>query len=417
MGSAALLPSPKHPWLPCAIGFPSLPGIDLHTHLAPRVDEPPIGPPALYRPDLLEEYLDEADLDEAIVTVPPPFFRQDLDEPDARTWVRSVNDGLLQARHGHDRLTPLAYLPLEHPELALAEYERVRDDATWAGLAGAAGGGSYSLAAPELAPLWGALEDDGRMLLLHPGATPDPRLNPFYLANLLGNPGETALAAAQLVFGDVLALHPGLRFVLVHCGGLLPAVVGRWQRGTGSSSAATGPSRWAPGIHGPSSRTAAKTSYTGPRHTQPMRRWVAAPHSLACLPAEILEDQPVAVLVSGPSVRRASRLSCVGSTEAGGTALAIRRSLVEPAGRKHSSGTRPTPRRTHTETCRRNPPRSWKIRKPAGQSPFAADSRMATHSTCDVIGNRSNTRRVRTRYPPSRKYPKSRASAAGSQAT
>ncbi|MFC4472255.1 amidohydrolase family protein [Streptomyces xiangluensis] len=208
-----------------------MPGIDLHTHLAPRVDEPPVGPPALYRPDLLEEYLDEADLDEAIVTVPPPFFRQDLDEPEARTWVRSVNDGLLQARHGHDRLTPLAYLPLEHPELALAEYERVRDDATWAGLTGAAGGGSYSLAAPELAPLWRALEDDGRMLLLHPGATPDPRLNPFYLANLLGNPGETALAAAQLVFGDVLALHPGLRFVLVHCGGLLPAVVGRWQRG------------------------------------------------------------------------------------------------------------------------------------------------------------------------------------------
>ncbi|WP_128377188.1 amidohydrolase family protein [Streptomyces cavernae] len=221
-----------------------MPGIDLHTHLAPDlgeharntdglvlIDGHPVGPPDLHRPDRLVEYLDAADLDEAVVTIPPPFFRQDLDEDTARDWVRSVNDGLLSALDRHDRLTPLAYLPLEHPGLALDEYARIRDDERWAGLTAAAGGGSYSLADPALTPLWKALDADDRTLLLHPGTAPDPRLTPFYLANLLGNPGETALAAAQLVFGDVLATHPRLRFVLVHCGGLLPAVVGRWQRG------------------------------------------------------------------------------------------------------------------------------------------------------------------------------------------
>ncbi|WP_211231802.1 amidohydrolase family protein [Amycolatopsis balhimycina] len=44
-------------------------------------------------------------------------------------------------------------------------------------------------------------------------------------------PVETAVAAAQLVFGDVLATHPGLRVLLVHCGGAVPTVAGRWQRG------------------------------------------------------------------------------------------------------------------------------------------------------------------------------------------
>ncbi|GHE29166.1 hypothetical protein GCM10017771_44710 [Streptomyces capitiformicae] len=222
-----------------------MPGVDLHSHLAPQldgwarnanglllIDGHLVGPPALFRPDRLEDYLDAADLDEAIVTIPPPFFRQDLSRPDAHGWVRAVNDGLLRALDGHDRLTLLAHLPLEHPEVALDEYTRLRDEEAWAGLTASAGGGSVSLADPALAPLWKVLDEDGRTLLLHPGTSPDPRLRPFYLSNLLGNPAETALAAAQLVFGDVLARHPRLRFVLVHCGGLLPTVVGRRQRGT-----------------------------------------------------------------------------------------------------------------------------------------------------------------------------------------
>jgi aminocarboxymuconate-semialdehyde decarboxylase len=49
--------------------------------------------------------------------------------------------------------------------------------------------------------------------------------------NLLGNPMETALAAAELVFGDALARHPGMRVMLIHSGGTVPAVVGRWQWG------------------------------------------------------------------------------------------------------------------------------------------------------------------------------------------
>ncbi|MET7972461.1 hypothetical protein ABZW44_05105 [Streptomyces mirabilis] len=39
------------------------------------------------------------------------------------------------------------------------------------------------------------------------------------------------MATAEPVFGDVLARRPSLRVVLVHCGGLVPAVVARWQHG------------------------------------------------------------------------------------------------------------------------------------------------------------------------------------------
>lgn len=214
-----------------------MPGIDVHTHLAPRLPDDlaaeaqVAGPPRLRQPEALVAWLDDVGLDAAVVSPPPPYFRQGLAPEPARRWVRAVNDGILAAVAASRRLLPLAYLPLEHPALALAEYERVREDGRWAGACASAGGGSASLADAALAPLWRALDRDARLLLLHPGHALDPRLEAFYLANLLGNPVETAVAAAQLVFGDVLAAHPRMRVLLVHCGGAVPALVGRWERG------------------------------------------------------------------------------------------------------------------------------------------------------------------------------------------
>lgn len=214
-----------------------MPGIDVHTHLAPRLPEAVAaaagvrGPAALQQPEALVAWLAEVGLDAAVVSPPPPFFRQSLAVEEAQTWVRAVNDGILEAVAGEPTLLPLAYLPLEHPELAIAENARVRGDERWAGLCASAGGASVSLADERLEPLWRALHDDGRMLLLHPGHAHDPRLEAFYLANLLGNPVETAVAAAQLVFGDVLARFPAMRVLLVHCGGAVPGLVGRWERG------------------------------------------------------------------------------------------------------------------------------------------------------------------------------------------
>jgi aminocarboxymuconate-semialdehyde decarboxylase len=231
--------------------------IDFHVHLAPQltddglvafapgvtrgddgklvIDGHAAGPPSLYAPAKLTAWLDERALDEAVVSPPPPFFRQGLEPAQASAWVRALNDGTLAAVVGAPRLLPLAYLPLEHPELALAEYERLRPEQRWAGVCASAGGGSRSLADAALAPLWQALDGDARLLLLHPGSSPDARLAEFYLHNLLGNPVETAIAAAQLVFGDVLPRHPRMRVLLVHCGGCVPDLVPRWEQGVATS--------------------------------------------------------------------------------------------------------------------------------------------------------------------------------------
>jgi aminocarboxymuconate-semialdehyde decarboxylase len=225
--------------------------VDFHAHLAPFLDDGAlaglgiernekgrfvledhaVGPPGLYRPDQLTAYLAERDLDRAVVSVPPPFFRQGLDAEAAGRWVRALNDGLAAVARDDEKLLPLAYLPLEHPELAIAEHRRLRGEGDWVGYCASAGGHSISLADESLAPLWAGLDEDAALLLLHPGMSPDPRLEEFYLHNLLGNPVETAIAAAQLVFADVLPRHPSLRVLLVHCGGCVPDLVPRWDHG------------------------------------------------------------------------------------------------------------------------------------------------------------------------------------------
>ena len=58
-------------------------------------------------------------LDGAIVSVPPPLFRPDLNEADCRDYAKLVNEGLFEACRDHAGvLRPLAYLPVEAPEVA-----------------------------------------------------------------------------------------------------------------------------------------------------------------------------------------------------------------------------------------------------------------------------------------------------------
>ncbi|MGH2394937.1 MAG: amidohydrolase family protein, partial [Candidatus Limnocylindria bacterium] len=51
------------------------------------------------------------------------------------------------------------------------------------------------------------------------------------LSNLLGNPFDTAVAAAHLVLGGVMDKFPRLQVCLPHAGGALPYLFGRLQHG------------------------------------------------------------------------------------------------------------------------------------------------------------------------------------------
>lgn len=169
-------------------------------------------------------------LDGAVVSVPPPLFRPDLGGDARRAYVGMINAGLREACAAHGaRLRPLAYLPVEDPALA-AEVADTLDD-SWAGAVIGTELSGRSYADADYAPLWSTLERRGLAAFLHPGNCQDARLDRHYLSNLLGNPYETTLAAADFVLGGVFERHPRLTIVLAHGGGCAATLAGRWQQG------------------------------------------------------------------------------------------------------------------------------------------------------------------------------------------
>ena len=181
--------------------------------------------------DKLAERIHSDELDGAIVSVPPPLFRPDLSRTERRDYADLVNDSLLSAcRSGSGAFRTFANLPAEEPELAAEIAGTLGRD--WSGVVMGTELGALSYASSRFDPLWQTLSEAGLPLFIHPGATKDERLTPFYLSNLAGNPIETTIAAAHLVFGGVLHRFPRLKVILAHGGGCVAALCGRWQRGS-----------------------------------------------------------------------------------------------------------------------------------------------------------------------------------------
>jgi aminocarboxymuconate-semialdehyde decarboxylase len=85
---------------------------------------------------------------------------------------------------------------------------------------------------PELEPVWATAAELDAFILLHPiNVAGMDRLGSYYLNNLIGNPLDTTIAAACLVFSGVLERYPSLKICLSHGGGFVPYQAGRFVHG------------------------------------------------------------------------------------------------------------------------------------------------------------------------------------------
>jgi aminocarboxymuconate-semialdehyde decarboxylase len=214
-------------------------GWDVHTHLIPPtvlsaahrgefglsvdngslvVDGERLPLRRLADPASLLHWISSQELDGAVVSVPPALFRYDA----GVEWSELVNQGLREL--ATPQLRVLGHLPLLDPA-APSVAAALGSEGVFSGFA--LGTPSYA----GLDPVWRVLDALEAFTLIHPGHSDDKRLDSFYLSNLLGNPYETGVAAASLVFADVPGRFPGIRFCLCHGGGVTAAVAGRWQRG------------------------------------------------------------------------------------------------------------------------------------------------------------------------------------------
>ncbi|GGL07538.1 amidohydrolase family protein [Mangrovihabitans endophyticus] len=178
--------------------------------------------------------MDARGIDTAVVSLAPPLMMHWLtDLGAAADLARLSNDALAAFTAGTGgRLTGVATLPMQDPAAAVTELRRA---VTGLGLRGAQIGPRVEdtpLDDPGLRPV---LAEAARLrvpLLLHPyHPGTRPGFERFYLTNLVGNPLESTVGAAHLIFGGVLDELPGLTPVLMHGGGYLPYQIGRLDHG------------------------------------------------------------------------------------------------------------------------------------------------------------------------------------------
>lgn len=148
-------------------------------------------------------------------------------------YSRMFNDHLAETVAANpDRFLGLCTAPLQSPVDAAEELRRAVVDLGMAGVEIATTVDGRELDEPDLDPFWGMAQELRCPVLIHPYRSLAGRgVSRHFLGNLVGNPAESTIAIAHLIFGGVLDRFPDLRVVLVHGGGFAPWQSGRWEHG------------------------------------------------------------------------------------------------------------------------------------------------------------------------------------------
>lgn len=172
-------------------------------------------------------------IDVHVLSVPPFCFYYELDPAAGLAVSRQFNDGLAESVRRHpDHFVALATLPLQDPPAAARELERAIRDLGLRGAEICSNVNGRNLDDPALAPVYAKLQELDAPVFIHPtNVLGQDRLGSYYLSNLIGNPTDTAVAAASLIFGGILREFPRLKFYLAHAGGSCPYIRGRWEHG------------------------------------------------------------------------------------------------------------------------------------------------------------------------------------------
>jgi aminocarboxymuconate-semialdehyde decarboxylase len=179
----------------------------------------------------LEEFGDDY---RQIISLPAPA-PEDLGGPDvSRAFVREANDELaaLVDRHPEHFAGWVAAVAMNDPDAAVEEAERAIRQLGLYGLGLGTRLPDHNFDWEGLEPFWAKVEELDVPIMCHPTQRLQlPDLKDYYLVNFIGNPLDSTIMIAALVFGGVLKRHPGLKFVIVHGGGFVPYQYGRFDHG------------------------------------------------------------------------------------------------------------------------------------------------------------------------------------------
>lgn len=172
-------------------------------------------------------------IDIQVLSPSPGMIYYNLDAEDCLKLSRLQNDSIARVvKEYPHRFKGMATVPLQAPGLALDEMDRAINKLGLSGVAILTTVNQWQLDASGLLEFYKEIEGLGVPVFVHPWEfSREARMRRYHLANLVGHPFETALAAAQLIFSGILEKYPKLKFCLSHAGGNLPYIRGRLDHG------------------------------------------------------------------------------------------------------------------------------------------------------------------------------------------
>jgi aminocarboxymuconate-semialdehyde decarboxylase len=174
---------------------------------------------------------------QAISPSPPQYYYWAAPEP-GREAARLVNNRIAEiAATRPERFVGLGTVPLQAPELAVAELERMVKELGLRGVEICTNVAGAELSEERFRPFFAKAEALGILVFMHPnGFTDGQRLADHYFINVIGNPLDSTVAVSHLIFGGVLDAYPKLKICVAHGGGFLPAYSGRMDHAHGARS-------------------------------------------------------------------------------------------------------------------------------------------------------------------------------------
>jgi aminocarboxymuconate-semialdehyde decarboxylase len=149
---------------------------------------------------------------------------------------QGVNDAIAEdAKRYPGRMVGMGIVPFQDVGEAIRELDRVVKEHGMRTVLIPASHHGKNLDEAEFFPFFERAEERGVLIFIHPHevAAAD-RLKKYALNNLIGNPLETTIAQASLIFGGVLERLPELKICCAHGGGYSPWIRGRWRHGQSS---------------------------------------------------------------------------------------------------------------------------------------------------------------------------------------
>ena len=145
-------------------------------------------------------------------------------------FARTANDGLaeLVAKYPDRFAGYVGALPMDNPDAAVKEAERILINGNANGLQLHTNVNGHCLDEPRFLPIFEVAAKSGKPILLHPARKPDvpdfpaEKFSKYEIWTIFGWPYETSATMARLIFSGVMTRFPKLKVMAHHLGAMIP---------------------------------------------------------------------------------------------------------------------------------------------------------------------------------------------------